>query len=205
MGLLSESDKNRLTEAVRQVERQTAGEVVVVVAERSDDYALVRGGFSLGVGLLMAQESARLWPELSPSLLLWLFSAILLGLYALAGWSPLLRLLVPRVRRASSALARAQRAFLEEGVIETRARSGVLIFLSELEHEIVILADKGIHERAPPDEWAKDVAELSQGLKTGESITSLLRIVERLGLLLAQHFPAEPSDTNELPDAVREV
>jgi len=205
MSLLSANEKERLAEAVRRVEASTAGELVVVVAERSDEYALFRGGFALALALLVGQEVARLWPDLSVSLSLWLFSALAVSLYFFAGWPRLLRLLVPRARRAAMALARAQRAFFEEGVIETRSRSGVLIFLSELEHEIVILADRGIHERAPTDEWARRVAELSSGLKAGQTTTSLLHTIEKLGALLAKHFPIEEGDENELPDAVREI
>lgn len=205
MSLLSTSEKERVAEAVRQVESITAGELVVVVATRSDDYALFRGGFALALSLLVAQEAGRHWDEVTVSVALWLFAALWVAFYFLTGWSPIVRFLVPRARRAASALARAERAFVEEGVMETRARSGVLIFLSEVEREIVVLADKGIHERAPAEEWATCVSELSEGLKAGEPMRSLLRIIERLGLLLSQHFPIELDDKNELPDAVREV
>jgi putative membrane protein len=102
-------------------------------------------------------------------------------------------------------LERAMRAFVEQGVTETRDRSGVLIFLSEAEHQVVILADKGINDRVEPSRWQTDVDGIVLAIKEGRAGAGVIAAVDRIGGLLAEAFPPRADDTNELSDAVRVV
>lgn len=204
MSLFNEADKQKLKAAVRAAEENTAGELVVVLARRSDDYAAIRGTWALILAAALTPELHLLVPWLETHWLFWLLVLCVFPLYFLLGMGPLLRLVVPLHVREARAMERALRAFAEEGVTETRDRSGVLIFLSDLEHRVVILADKGIHERVDAGEWDRDVATLVSGLKSGQAVQSLLDVIERVGGLLSEKFPARAQNENELPDGLRE-
>ena len=39
---------------------------------------------------------------------------------------------------------RAENAFLEEEVFNTTQRTGIMIFISFFEHEVIVMADRGI-------------------------------------------------------------
>ena len=41
MGFLTADEKNRIRQAIEDVERQTAGEIVTVIAQQSDDYLYI--------------------------------------------------------------------------------------------------------------------------------------------------------------------
>jgi putative membrane protein len=103
-------------------------------------------------------------------------------------------------RRAVS--DRVKQLFLELGIIETRDRSGVLVYLSELERRVEILADRGIHEHVGNQAWQAMVDELVGAIKGGRAAEGLATIIGRIGQELAAKFPPRPDDTNELPDEV---
>ena len=205
MGLLSAVEKQRIEQAVAAAERRTAGELVVVVAESSHDYALFRAGLAASLTVALALEAAHVFDELATWLLLLAQLPIAALLYALLGHSAWVRWVVPKAVREEAVHQRALSAFVESGVANTRDRSGVLVFLSEAEHRAVILADRGINARVTPDEWQADIEILVRALRDREPAQGLLSVVERIGGILAESFPPRPDDENELANSVREV
>jgi len=205
MGLLSTVEKKRIEQAVAAAERRTAGELVVVVAESSHDYAVFRAGLAASITVGLALEAAHVFEDLAMWLLLLAQLPVGALLYALLGHSAWVRWLVPRAVREEAVHQRALGAFVESGVGNTRDRSGVLVFLSEAEHRAVILADRGINARVAPDEWQADIEILVRAIGKREAAQGLATVVERIGGILAESFPPRPDDENELDNAVREV
>lgn len=204
MALLSADEKQRIEQAVAAAEQRTAGELVVVVAESSHDYARYRAGLAASLTVALALEAGQVF-ELATWLLLLAQLPAGALLYALLGHSAWVRWLVPKSVREEAVHQRALSAFVESGVANTRDRSGVLVFLSEAEHRAVILADRGINARVKPDEWSADIEILVRALRNREAAQGLLSVVERIGGILAESFPPRPDDENELANAVREV
>jgi putative membrane protein len=205
MGLLSDSEKSTVSAAVAEAERRTAGELVVVVSERSGDYAAVRAGAAAALTVVFALEATRLFPQLDDWLVLLAQLPFALAIYWVTGTALLLRNLVPRSMQQRQVNRRALRVFLEAGVTETRDRSGVLIYLSEAEHRAVILGDSGIHSRVEASEWQTDVDKLVLSIRQGRPGAGLVEAVTHIGELLATKFPPLADDINELPDQVREI
>lgn len=205
MEMFSDSDKQAIQAAVKEAESRTAGEIVVVHALRSEDYAFPRACTSLGASMAAAWALLLLLPEVSPLVDLLLQVPFFFSSYWLLGQPRWLRLIAPGELRRTAVEQRAMRAFVEQGITETRARSGVLLFLSEAERQVVILADKGINDRVEKQEWRRDVDEITQAIRAGRAAQGVVVAVQRIGELLAQAFPIEPDDTNELADGVREV
>ena len=94
------------------------------------------------------------------------------------------------------------RMFIERGIHNTRDQSGLLLMLSELEHQVVILGDAGIHEKVGDAGWEAYVGRIVEGLKTGQAASSIVGVLEELGATLATHFPPRDDDTNELSNDV---
>jgi putative membrane protein len=90
-------------------------------------------------------------------------------------------------------------------VTETRERSGVLLFLSEAERRVELLADRGIHERVGTEDWQALVNAVVESIRTGHAGDGIASAVDAIGARLAQHFPPSPDDINELPDEPRRV
>ena len=200
--VLTEAEKARVTEAVIEAERRTSGEIVTLVVRASDDYAGARWRIAVAFTLIGLGVMAALLPALAPTLLL-LASIPLLGVgHLLAVWRPLLRLALEKREVIQEVRQKAHEAFVDLNVHATRDRTGVLIMVSMLEHRIEILADTGIHTSAPPGYWDQVVAELSVRIKRGELADGLAEAVGAVGALLAEKFPAQARDENELPDRV---
>jgi len=94
------------------------------------------------------------------------------------------------------------RAFYEKGLYKTRQNTGVLFFLSLLEHKVWVLADKGIYEKIDQDTLNRFAQTVSHGIKEGRACDALCDAMKEAGELLARHFPVIAGDTDELSDKV---
>ena len=200
--LFSDAARDAVSRAVEAAEARTSGEIVVMVVESSDDYTGVRMAaaavlaFSAGVALLAFELDPRIW--LPPVQL----AGFVLG-FALGGLRPVLGRLVPSRIRAASVERASRLAFLAEGVVETRERTGILIYVSLLEHRVEVLADRGIHARVQPGTWDGVVARILDGIRTRRAEAGLVDAIVYCGELLAQHFPPGPDDRDELSNRLR--
>ena len=104
--------------------------------------------------------------------------------------------------RGASARERAISMFGKLRVWDTEHNNGVLIYLLLAEHRIEIVADRGITQRVPEGTWQDISDAMGAAFKVGDYARGLLDAVDRVGALLAQHFPADASQVNpnELPD-----
>jgi putative membrane protein len=101
-------------------------------------------------------------------------------------------------RRNEAVLQRSLAAFTAEGLHHTRDHTGILIFVSLLEHEVEVLADKGINEKVPQGTWDEVVRILTAELKAGRACEGFCKAIERCGVILAEHFPRPADDKDEL-------
>ena len=202
MALLNADAIKNVEGAIARAEAKSAGELVVAVLRHSDSYAGPRaflvGGWSLGLALLVGLAQ----PEM-PTAWVLLAQLPLAGLlWILCGVAPLLRRLAGRARTQQAVQARALQLFAERGVHHTRDHSGLLIMISELEHQVVILGDRGIHAHIGTEGWERHVRTLVEGLQRGQLGPALVQVVDAFGAVLAAKFPRRADDTNELPDDV---
>ena len=112
-------------------------------------------------------------------------------------WDGLLRRLVPASRRHAQVEVAARSAYLEEAVHGTRRRTGILVYLSDLEREVYLLPDPALEGRIPGSAWTHlDLRPTS--------LDGFLATLEALGKVLAAHIPPiEGDNPNEIPDAPR--
>ena len=203
MSMFSKAEADRIAAIVGEVEQRTAGEIVVAEVPQSDDYGEVRLWLTIVVGLCAASGAHVAWPDLQIGYVLAVQVASGALAWLLSGTAPVLRALTPRglaERRVGSA---AELSFFEHGVYNTRDRTGVLIFLSALEHRVVILGDEGIHQRLQNPGWTELVSVLVSAIKQGRAADGVCDVVTRLGQTLARDAPIRDDDTNELPNEVR--
>jgi putative membrane protein len=200
------AELERVSAEVAKAEAATSGEIVPVILPASDDYSWVPSTLGLRVALLtlLFVEVLNLfsWPITWPNTL---------GLVLTMTFLAILFAMIPAVRRALVGRARleagvermARSLFVSEGLTETRDRTGVLILISRFEHEISILADRGIHAKLPADYWKKLCDEFTSAAGKGEAVEGLCGVIRHVGEELARHFPRSADDKNELPDHLR--
>ncbi len=204
MALLDEAARKRIEAAIHEVERSTAGEIVVVSVPRSDDYDEIRLLYAAACAYAAAMLAHLLWPGLSVVWLLWLHAGVTALGGLVLGWAPLLRAVLPRARIEAAVQRRAREEFLEHNVFATRDRSGVLLLLSELEHRVVLLGDQGIHERVHTAGWEQHVQHLVRAIRERRAADGVCEVIVDLGSVLAAQFPPRADDSNELPNTVKQ-
>ena len=87
----------------------------------------------------------------------------------------------------------------------THGRTGILIYLSLAEHRAEIVADEAIASKVQAEVWGEAMAAMLAELHAGRVADGLIAAVEKVGAVLAQHFPRAEGDVNELPDRLIEV
>jgi putative membrane protein len=199
--LLSDADALAIEAAVARAESKSAAELVVAVVPRSDDYW--QGRVALAVAWALAAGLAFLlfapWHE--PMLAILIQLLVGLAAFAISGSRPLLRLLIPARAAQQAAQARAYQLFAERGLHRTRARTALLIFISELEHRVVLLGDQTLDAALGQDGWNSYVQLLIERIRGGRARDGILEVIEKLEPQLTFVAPPTEGDINELPDA----
>jgi len=105
-------------------------------------------------------------------------------------------------RRRTDPLKFARKRFVELGMTQTRHRNAVLIYLVPLARQFAIVGDAGVHEKCGDAFWQQVSAGMGGLLKQGRFTEAILEAIQTIGDILAQHFPRDPNDRNELPDGI---
>ena len=199
MTLVSDSDLEAVSNAIQQVEKDTDAELVAVLAHQADDYRYIPTLWAALVALLVPGLVwlAGLWLNTLEILMLQL--TVFIALAMLLRLPGLMFRLVPRPVRQWRAANLARRQFLENNLHHTAGESGVLIFISEAERYVEIIADRGIDKHVAQEQWQGIVDELVAAITRGETQRGLIHCIESCGTLLAQYVPAT-SEKNELPN-----
>ena len=214
---LNSEDGVRVAAAIRAAEAGTDGEISTIVAGSSDNYNDVVLHWALLFALLPLALSAA-WPQLiergallispwqEPSLrfiltllLVKVILAFLIARYVI-GIQALRILLTPTATKHRRVRRRAIMLFRAGTEQRTLSTTGVLLYLSLAEHRAEIVADAAIHAKAPQEEWGEAMAALVSAMRDNRPGDGMAAAVERIGAVLATHFPRTGSDPNELPD-----
>jgi uncharacterized membrane protein len=104
------------------------------------------------------------------------------------------------LRRDASARERALMLFSKLKVWDTERNTGVLIYVLLADRGIEIVADRGIARRVSQTTWDAVCAEMAQTYRAGRALEGTLAAIRRVSDALAEHFPPQPVNDNELPD-----
>jgi uncharacterized membrane protein len=93
---------------------------------------------------------------------------------------------------------RAVEVFSSLRVWDTEHNSGVLVYLLLADHDIEIVADRGIAMRVDNTDWEAVAQAMEAAFRAGEFERGALNGIERIGALLAEHFPPGMHNPDEL-------
>ncbi len=199
----SQTEKDKVENAIREVETGTAGEVVVMVVDQSDTYPEGQ----ILAGIIIGSLLSLIVTDLFFADSLWIFMPIAIVLASAIGWlvnytPPIKRFFTLDSHMEDEVQEGALVAFYDKGLYQTRDDTGVLFYISLFERKVWVLADKGIYEKIEQEklqEYARDVAK---GVKAGNGAEVLCREIQEIGEILAEHFPIKPGDVDELSNKV---
>jgi putative membrane protein len=225
-------DHTRVNAAIAQAERSTSGEITCVIKTKALDYSATPVGWAAALTLLAPLVITGLglmpheWLEPLLSRLLGWHSIGVSGQYAawemalgltalqvlvfavswtVINFTPLKLWLTPKATRLKKAHEKAMEQFYARGLHLTAGRTGVMIFCALEEHFVDVIADEGIYTKVDKALWNDTVAVLLKNIKAGDLTTGFVEAVAACGTALAEHFPPDASNPNELPDVLIEI
>ena len=207
----SDDDKLAIKEAVAALEKESSGEIVIYFAKNSHSYIVSSwklAGMFGGLSLLVVIAMSYMWllPAMFTPIVVSLTGLLMMGLgFTLGAMFPRMRLsVVPGEVMEQAVVTKARDVFLQEEIFNTIDRTGVLIFISELEHEVVVLGDGGINAKIPDHAWQDLVNSILRGFKKGTPAQGIIEAVNHCKTLLLENgFVVREDDTNELTDDIR--
>ena len=216
----SDADRKKVSAA----EAKSDGEIVAVVTPLSDPYHDVALHWAVAVLILVLA-----WAAWAPGALQWWYDRILGGWHAdptlgqlltflmviavlkftvvllVLKWMPLRLALTPGATKHRRVRRRAVTVFRAAAEKRTAGRTGILIYLSLGERRAEIVADEAITKVTTPETWGDAMAALLVDVKAGRPGDGIAAAVEKVGEVLAEHFPRSATDTNEIPDKLIEL
>lgn len=95
---------------------------------------------------------------------------------------------------------RALALFGELGVWDTEENNGVLLYLQLVDHDIEIVADRGITRRVPDRRWNEICRQMEAHFAAGRFGEGLLTGIAAITTVLEEQFPAALRDADQLPN-----
>lgn len=192
-----------LAGCVKEIERNTDAELVIVVRARSANYAHADYLFGFSIALIVL--SFLIFSPFSfPEYLVPIDIAVAFVIGSIISWrSNALRRLFSKEKFRKNAVRTAAAAmFYEAGIANTSAEMGVLVYLSLMERRLELIADRGVLKKVPAQDWNREMYELHQIGKKPDP-KAFLNAIQEFGKVLATHLPATGQNPNELPDKPR--
>jgi uncharacterized membrane protein len=100
-----------------------------------------------------------------------------------------------------SARERALDIFSHLRIWDTAHNNGVLIYLLLADHDVEIVADRGIDAKVGAAGWEKICKTMEGDFRSGNFSGGVIKGIQAVSQLLAAHFPRQGTGANELPDA----
>jgi putative membrane protein len=221
---MTDADHDKVSAAITKAEQSTAGEIVAVATPISDSYHDVALHWAL-----VPLFAVLAWAAWRPTALEWWYDFLLGGwqpeptqsqLFTLLlvfaalkftvallilKWMPLRLLLTPAATKHRRVRRRAIAIYPAAAAGRTTGRTGILIYLSLAERRAEIIADEAILKVTDDHTWGEAMTELLANVRAGRVGDGIAAAVERVGVVLAEHFPRSAADLNEIPDKLIEL
>lgn len=214
---LNKDDIKTISSSVKQAESKTSGEIATAIIKESYNYAIYELIFAVIVGLIyfitmiffvgnIEQWLSNMFWDSSVSYIIMFYGfstfIVMTLFYFIGNISSIDRIIVSKKIQERKVKERAIRHFMESGVYNTKDRTGILIFISVLEHRVELFADRGISEKISEEKWQEIVDHIILGIKKKKITEHLIDAIEDCGEILAKHFPIQSDDENELKDNI---
>ena len=208
---LTDDERTRVTAAVKEAEKRTAGEIVVMIISASYHYPMANvfgaAVFAFPLALIFTTLTGQ-WLWIGGQNM-WLFLGFLIVFFILFHeiikrvlW--LKRWFISEREFKEEVEEAAITQFFNRGLYRTRDETGVLVLISVFEHKVWVLADQGINAKVDEGQWDDVVKMIIDGIKQKRQVEAICEAVEKIGDLLTEHFPIKPDDTDELDNVIIE-
>ncbi|MBP9707025.1 MAG: hypothetical protein KBD78_05230 [Oligoflexales bacterium] len=213
---LQQDDVVRINQALIKAESATSAEIVPILVGRSSQisylplliFSFLVLCFCLldlfGFFTLFSSLSHSNFAEILSDKNFYITIMVIVSCVLLAGFlsrfAVLQRALISEEEKSLQTAERAELEFYRHVGNKTKSRNGILIFISFMEHRVIVMADKAIIEKLPPTTWDSMVADIVASIRNKSLGVGLEKAILNCGEILSPHFQRETNDQNELKD-----
>ena len=199
---LTQSERDRISQAVLEAEKLTTGEIVPMIVAQSDDYPGARWRLAIVIALLFGFLAYFFLDDFDPAWILWVqIPGLYIG-YSLGTFGVVLRPFLASSKIDEEVHQRALQAFFSRDLHATKDRTGILVMASLLERRAEILADTGINAKVPLDTWQEILNDMTGKIKSGDLTEGICTAVRECGEVLAKDFPGTHDNPNEISNKI---
>lgn len=191
---LQEQDLDRIQAAIHNAEKKTSGEIVPMIVRRSSTVGHVPLVLTLVLLLLVINSNLIAWQSEVSRLPFWILAIfdglcglVLIRTLSLQSWVQ--RLLTPKADQKVQVESRALIEFYNHRINATERSTGILVFVSLMEHMAVVLGDKAIAQKLKSEDWHDVDQKLLQKIAAGDMADGFCEAIQMCGDKLATHFP----------------
>lgn len=203
---ISKEQIKKVEAAIAKAESKTSAEIVTVVVKKSsttDHVQFLLIFIILAFNLIIVNTilpyvhflDQYYTPTMSASFILSFALALLLK-----NSHFIQRILTSKKDQIEQVQQSALLTFYQSDIKKTTDATGVLIYVSLMEHRVIVLADKAINDNLPEDIWQESVDIIIKEIKNKNLSNGLVLSIDKMSLFLSKHFPVSKDDVNELPD-----
>jgi putative membrane protein len=227
--MLTQTDRNRIADAIALAESKSSGEIFCVLAHQVSRYrevplvwatlaafllpplAVLAGLHRLALGDIFSSwtdDSARAVENLilrALSSYALLQAGLFLAVALIVSLPAVRRVMTPRFLKRHRVRQMARHHFVASGAKLTHAQPHILIYASLWDRQVELVAHDAIHKAVGEGPWNAAVAAVTEGMKSGKPGDGFVRAIEICGQALALHFPAEGAVKNALPNEILET
>jgi len=204
MRMLNDEDNKVIESAIKKAEATTSGEIVFTAARASARYlhATLQGAI---IGMAIVTAVFLMLPVThNITSLLWTEFISFAAFYTLLPYLPWRRWIISKQEMDARVNDAAFMQFYASGLHRTRESNGVEIYLSLFERRVVVIGDRGIHEKMGDRHWQNVRDLIIEGIRKGDLRGGVCAALESCGKALAENFPRRSDDVNELSNKVIE-
>ena len=208
--LFSTADHDTIKHAIVDAEKHTSGEIIPVIASASGRYDRAEDIFGLIFSLICVatgwclfhnETSSTSWSSFSfdlTSILLTVLLGFISGVL-LTHFFPVLRLpFIPDSEVEAEVDRAAAAAFQQNRLRNTKDSTGILIYISLYEHQVRIMGDDAISAKLSQADWSRICDSIVTNFRQKQYTTGIVDGITQTGNLLAEHFPINADDKDEL-------
>ena len=204
MSALTTEFKSKIEKKIEEIESKCSLEIVPVISKRSSYYwktRLVLSGLIFGA-LLLTLEFYPSW-KWTFEAELFICASLSLFVFLLSFWPYFLRMYLPEFIQAEAVKTEAEAIYISEKLVETKKKTGILIFVAEFERKVWVLADKGLVEAFPDYFFSELGQKLAIDFNHRSPGETFMKALEELSNKIPEQLKGSDSH-NELSNKIRE-
>lgn len=207
MKQINEQARLNIRKAIRDIEKNTDGEIVCIITKQSGRYLLypILIAALLALILPVLNTASVYWGDGSDVITFSLQSIAFLVFVILFTMTGLRYTLTPRAVMIDRCRRHALEQFFSQNLHETLNRTGIMLFVSFDEKYVDIIADKGINDKVEETDWQSIINEFVKDVKSNDIERAFVGAINSSGGMLTEHFPCKEKNPNELSNHLIEL